>query len=200
MQSMVCCNCCNNCCRPTSTTNDAPPSQSVRVALLVSKQLLKPVNKSSPKKQQLFVEYPILKTLLGGASSMNPKSNKTLELMPLLMIAFKNNPEIAPKKKKEKKTTIDELTKSLGLVPCRLLQNNPEIREKKILGVHLACLLAEQSNTGFVNSETDNRIGGYVTVEQQQQHIWVGAGLEKKGFLFLCCSNYWCFCLFTGGG
>jgi len=100
--------------------------------------------------------------------------------------------------------TIDELTKSLGLVPCRLLQNNPEIREKKILGVHLACLLAEQSNTGFVNSETDNRIGGYVTDEQQQQqqqqHIWVGAGLEKKGFLFLCCSNYWCFCLFTGGG
>jgi hypothetical protein len=135
MQSMVCCNCCNNCCGPTSTTNDAPPSQSVRVPLLVSKQLQKP----------------------------------------------------------------------LGLVPCRLLQNNPEIRDKKILGLHLACLLAEQSNTGFVNSETDNRIGGYVTVEQQQQqqqqqHIWVGAGLEKKGFLFLCCSNYWCFCLFTGGG
>jgi hypothetical protein len=104
MQSMVCCNCCNNCCRPTSTTNDAPPSQSVRVALLVSKQLQKPVNKSSPKKQQLFVEYPILKTLLGGASSMNPKSNKTLELMmPLLMIAFKSNPEFAPKKKKDKK-------------------------------------------------------------------------------------------------
>jgi hypothetical protein len=53
-----------------------------------------------------------------------------------------------------------------------------------------------------VNSETDNRIGGYVTDEQQQQqqHIWVGVGLEKKGFLFLCCSNYWCFCLFTGGG
>lgn len=103
MQSMVCCNCCNNCCRPTSTTNDPPPSQSVRVALLVSKQLQKPVNKSSPKKQQLFVEYPILKTLLSGASSMNLKSNKTLELMPLLMIAFKTNPELAPKKKKEKK-------------------------------------------------------------------------------------------------
>jgi hypothetical protein len=93
MQSMVCCNCCNNCCGPTSTTNDAPPSQSVRVPLLVSKQLQKPVNKSSPKKQQLFVEYPILKTLLSGASSMNLKSNKTLELMPLLMIAFKTNPE-----------------------------------------------------------------------------------------------------------
>jgi hypothetical protein len=37
---------------------------------------------------------------------MNLKSNKTLELMPLLMIAFKTNPEWAPKKKKEKKTTI----------------------------------------------------------------------------------------------
>jgi hypothetical protein len=88
------------------------------VALLASKQLQKPVNKSSPKKQQLFVEYPILKTLLGGASSMNPKSNKTLEPMPLSMIAFKNNPEFAPKKKKEKKPTTDELTKPLGLVSC----------------------------------------------------------------------------------
>jgi hypothetical protein len=83
-----------------------------------------------------------------------------------------------------------------------LLQNNPEIHEKNN-SWSTPCLLAEQSNTGFVKSETENRIGGYVTDEQQQQqqHIWVGVvGLEKKGFLFLCCSNYWCFCLFTGGG
>jgi hypothetical protein len=49
---------------------------------------------------------------------MNPKSNKTLEPMPLSMIAFKNNPEFAPKKKKEKKPTTDESTKPLGLVSC----------------------------------------------------------------------------------
>jgi hypothetical protein len=104
-----------------------------------------------------------------------------------------------PKRKKKKETTSDELTKPLGLVPCRLLQNNPEIQGKNI-SWSTPCLHAEQSNTRFVNSETDNRIGGYVTDEQQQQHIRVGAGLEKKGFLFLCCSNYWCFCLFTGGG
>jgi hypothetical protein len=80
------------------------PSQSVSQGCFACiKTITETCEQIIPKKQQLFVEYPILKTLLGGASSMNPKSNKTLELMPLLMIAFKSNPEFAPKKKKDKK-------------------------------------------------------------------------------------------------